>query len=376
MDQRSVIVEGMKRKDILGPGASSKVKRHADRARYDAATVYAIVDEALICHVGFATDGQPFVLPTAHARIDDAIYLHGAVANRMFRAIAAGERACLAFTLVDGLVMARSAFSHSMNYRSAVVFGTGEEVRVEAEKRAALRAIVDHTSPGRADEASPPTPEELKATLVVRVAIAEASVKVRGGPAVDEPRHVAAGEHWAGVVPLTLTAGAPERDAQLPFEMPMPRAVVEAARRLGADAPIESRRGELLFSTDPRRLDVARIHRFLRDESYWSPGVSREDVEASIEASVCFGVYRAGAQIGYARVLTDGARFGYLADVFVLPEARGAGVGKQLVEFILAHPRIARIDRLLLGTRDAHGLYARHGFEAAPADRYMVKRGP
>lgn len=361
----------------LGPGPHTRVKRHADRAHYDATTVHAIIDAALYCHVSFVIDGQPFVLPTAHARIDDVVYLHGAVANRMFRTVAQGGPVCLAFTLIDGLVMARSAFHHSMNYRSVTVFGAGAEVTDLDEKRRALDALVNHVAEGRASEVVAPTAEELKATLVVRVPIQEASAKIRAHGVVDLPEHVAEGTHWAGVIPLALTTSGPVRDALLPPTRTPTAPIAHATQRYLGPTPIERFEGELLFSTDKARLDVAMIQRFLCDESYWAKGVALERVQKSIDASLCFGVYRLRGneltQVGFARVVTDGIRFGFLCDVFVIESERGRGAGKQLVQFALDHPDLRDIDRVLLGTADAHSLYSRYGFIPTPPDRFMVK---
>lgn len=361
----------------LGPGPLSKVKRHGDRAHYDAATVHAIIDAALYCHVSFVIDGQPFVLPTAHARVDNVIYLHGAAANRMFRTVAQGGPVCLAFTLIDGLVMARSAFHHSVNYRSVAAFGVGQEVIDLDEKRRALDALVNHVAEGRASEVIAPTPEELKSTLVVRVPIDEASAKVRAHGVVDLPEHVALGTHWAGVIPLALTTTGPLRDALLPSTLAPTPPIAQLTQRFHGPAPIELLQGDLLFSTDKARLDVPLIHRFLCDESYWSKGVTLARVQKSIDTSLCFGVYRLqdgkAVQIAYARVLSDGGRFGYFGDVFVIDSERGHGISKRLVQFVLDHPEVRDLDRLLLGTADAHSLYSRYGFQQTPPDRYMVK---
>jgi nitroimidazol reductase NimA-like FMN-containing flavoprotein (pyridoxamine 5'-phosphate oxidase superfamily) len=189
----------------------SKVRRMADRARYDWETATAILDEGLICHVGFAVDGKTWVVPTTYARVDDHLYLHGANGNHALRTLAAGTDACVTVTLLDGLVLARSAFHHSMNYRSIVLFGRAEPVTDPGEKLAAVTAIVEHMVEGRSDDTRAPTPEELRATLVVRFPIDEGSAKVRtGGPIDDEEDYALA--HWAGVIPVRLVRGEPERD--------------------------------------------------------------------------------------------------------------------------------------------------------------------
>src|SRR5262250_337487 len=169
--------------EALPPSERTTVRRLPKRAAYDHATIDAILDEALHCHLGFALDGQPYVIPTIHARVSDRVYVHGSAASRMLRTLAGAVPACLTVTLVDGLVLARSAFHHSMNYRSVVVLGTAHAVVEPAEKLAALRAVVEHVVPGRWGEVRPPNERELKATSVLSLSLDEASAKIRsGGP--------------------------------------------------------------------------------------------------------------------------------------------------------------------------------------------------
>jgi nitroimidazol reductase NimA-like FMN-containing flavoprotein (pyridoxamine 5'-phosphate oxidase superfamily) len=191
------------------------VRRLAARGVYDREAVYAILDEALICHLGFVvTDEngvQPFVIPTIHARIDDTLYFHGSAASRMLRSLRDGVDACVTVTLLDGLVLARSAFHHSMNYRSVVVLGKGREVVDREEKLRALDAIVDHVVAGRSSIVRPPNEIEIKQTLVIALPLAEASAKVRTGPPIDEAADYALNV-WAGVIPMALVKGEPIRD--------------------------------------------------------------------------------------------------------------------------------------------------------------------
>jgi nitroimidazol reductase NimA-like FMN-containing flavoprotein (pyridoxamine 5'-phosphate oxidase superfamily) len=199
---------------LFQPTDRTRVRRNAVRAVYDRDLVEAVLDEALVCHVGFVDDGQPVVLPTIHARVGDTLYLHGAVGNAMLRAASAGTRLCVTVTLVDGIVLARSAFKHSMNYRCVVVFGQGREVTDAAERALALDALVEHVAPGRSAEARGPNQAELLATRVVAVPLDEVSAKVRTGPPLDEPEDLSL-PVWAGVLPLALVPGPPEPDPQV-----------------------------------------------------------------------------------------------------------------------------------------------------------------
>jgi nitroimidazol reductase NimA-like FMN-containing flavoprotein (pyridoxamine 5'-phosphate oxidase superfamily) len=189
----------------------TKLRRLADRGSFDRAQANAIIDEAYLAHVGFVVDGAPKVLPMTYGRDGEALYLHGAVGNAMLHA-ADGFEACVTITLLDGLVMARSAFHHSMNYRSVVLLGVAEKVDDDDEKRRALDVIVDHVLPGRTETARPTSPAELRKTFVLRLAIDEGSVKVRTGGAVDDEDDLDRAV-WAGVIPLRLTPGVPEHDA-------------------------------------------------------------------------------------------------------------------------------------------------------------------
>src|SRR5271157_1384407 len=186
-----------------------RLRRKRERGRYERSVIDAILDEALIAHLGItAEDGQPLVIPTLHARRGDLVYLHGSVAGRTLRALAAGALACLTVSLIDGLVLARSAMHHSANYRSVMLLGEARSVLEPEEKLAAFEAIVEHIVPGRWRDVRPPTDNELKATAVLAIPIEEASAKIRTGPPVDDEEDYALGA-WAGVIPLTAAALAP-----------------------------------------------------------------------------------------------------------------------------------------------------------------------
>ena len=205
------------------------VKRLPKRARYDRTTAYEILDEGFICHLGFVVDGQPFVIPTGYGRVGDTLYVHGSAASRMLRRLSEGVDVCITVTLVDGLVLARSAFHHSMNYRSVVLFGRATIVEGAGEKTVALRAFSEHVLPGRWDDVRPPSAKELRATSVLAVPLTEASAKVRTGPPLDDEEDYAM-PVWAGEIPLRLTAGAPVPDPLLAPGTEAPRYAREYRR--------------------------------------------------------------------------------------------------------------------------------------------------
>jgi nitroimidazol reductase NimA-like FMN-containing flavoprotein (pyridoxamine 5'-phosphate oxidase superfamily) len=190
------------------------VRRRAERGRYDRATVHAILDEGLVCQVAFVAEGQPFAIPTAYARDGETLYLHGSPASRMLRSLAGGIPVCVGVTLLDGLVLARSAFHHSMNYRSVVVLGRARLVEEAEERLRAMRALVEHVAPGRWADTRRPSARELAQTCVLALPLSEASAKVRSGPPLDAEEDHAL-PYWAGVVPLRLVPEPPLPDPRL-----------------------------------------------------------------------------------------------------------------------------------------------------------------
>jgi uncharacterized protein len=196
------------------PSERARVRRAPARADYERATIDTILDDGLVAHLGFAVDGQPYVIPTLHARVGDQVYVHGATSSRMVRALAAGSPVCLTVTLVDGLVLARSAFNHSVNYRSVVVLGQARLVEGPDERAAALEAFTERLVPGRWAEVRPPTRQELKGTRVLALGLDEASAKARAGGPIDDDEDYAL-DVWAGVVPLATVPGEPVADERL-----------------------------------------------------------------------------------------------------------------------------------------------------------------
>jgi nitroimidazol reductase NimA-like FMN-containing flavoprotein (pyridoxamine 5'-phosphate oxidase superfamily) len=212
------------------PTARTQVHRLPERARYDRETIDRILDEALICHVAWTDgDGRARVLPTIQARVDDTLYLHGSRAARAWRAVAGGAEVCVAATIVDGLVLARSAFHHSMNYRSAILYGRAREVTDPEELLTAARAITRHVLPGREDEARMPTSDEFRQTILFAIPIDEASAKVRTGPPKDDEPDLAL-PLWAGVLPLVTRPGTPDPSPDLLEGIVVPGYVADARR--------------------------------------------------------------------------------------------------------------------------------------------------
>jgi len=211
------------------PTSRTRVVREANRAVYDREAIYQILDEAFVCHVGFTSGGQPFVIPTMFARVGDAIFFHGSAASRMLRNLSAGVRVCVTVTLVDALVLARSIFHHSMNYRSVMVLGTATLIEDRGEKLEALRVISDNLIHGRWDEVRQPTEQELKATAVMKVPIKEASAKIRTGPPKDDTEDYDL-PIWAGVLPLITRAQQPVIDPAMRMKADLPASVKKYGR--------------------------------------------------------------------------------------------------------------------------------------------------
>ncbi len=205
----------------FSPTERTQVRRLPKRGNYDRETVYKILDEAMICHVGFVVDGQPYVIPTGYGRSGDTLYIHGASTSRMLNSAAAGIPVSVTVTLVDGLVLARSAFHHSMNYRSVMILGNARRVESDDEKLSALRIFTEHIVPGRWDDVRQPTPQEMKITAVLALPLEEVSAKIRTGPPIDDDADYAL-PIWAGILPLKLTSGIAESDPHLTHKLEAP----------------------------------------------------------------------------------------------------------------------------------------------------------
>lgn len=224
--------ENIQSLDQINVTPRSQIKRLPQRGEYDRQRIYEILDEGLVCHVGFVANDQPFVIPTAYGRVDDQLYIHGSPTSRMLRTLKQSIDLCVTVTLLDGLVLARSAFHHSMNYRSVVIFGQATVVEAAEEKFVALQAFTEHVVPDRWDAVRQPTPQEVTGTLVLSLPITEASAKVRSGPPSDDEADYAL-PIWAGEIPLRLTAGTALADPRLSPGIDLPEHVRNYRR--GAD---------------------------------------------------------------------------------------------------------------------------------------------
>ena len=383
--------------DALPVTERTRLRRHPERGHTERAALDAILDAGWVVHVGFAVRDQgdgsdadvgasPFVIPTTYVRLDRSLFIHGAVASRMLRAGAAGVDLCATVTLIDGLVLARSAFHHSMNYRSAVILGRARPVEDEARKARVLAALIDRLIPGRTAIARAPEPQELKQTTVLELPLGEASVKIRTGPPLDRDSD-RTWPAWAGVIPLAMTSGcpqpadgavgrAPERTLAGPTPSPGgPPSILGG----GPPASVQQRHGDWSISDDRARIDFARVSAWLA-ATYWCPGIPRAAVEhAARHSSLVLGAYtdgpgQDGTQVGYLRVVSDRTRFANIMDVFVAPAHRGRGLGRALVRFALSHPEHRDVTRWLLGTRDAHGVYAHEGFGPLDEPTRLMQR--
>jgi uncharacterized protein len=212
------------------PTHRTQVRRLPKRGNYNRDAVYAILDEGLVCHVGFVADGKPVVIPTGYARSGDTLYIHGSAASRMLNALGEGVDVCITVTLVDGLVLARAAFHHSMNYRSVVIFGRGRAVEGAVEKLEALRLFTEHIAPGRWQDVRQPNEKELRATTVLAIPLEEVSAKIRVGPPIDDEEDYSL-PIWAGVLPFELTPRSPIADERMPAKTAVPEYVAKYSRR-------------------------------------------------------------------------------------------------------------------------------------------------
>lgn len=351
----------------------TQLRRKSSRGRYDEESIHALIDSVPIAHVGVPRANGVLVLPMAIGRVEGALYLHGARSNGLLNALSSGVELCVEATIVDGLVLAKSALHHSMNYRSIVVFGSARVVTGE-EKVRALRAVVDHVLPERSQETRASSTSESEATLVLAIELNEASVKQRSGPPVDQRSDLVL-PHWSGVLPSRPRWGWPTDHTP---EEELPMSVAQALLASAAPLSGELDTGAYVIHGDPRTLDLRRTLKWLRDEAYWSSDMTWNRLLRSLEGSLFVGAYKKGPQglehVGIGRVVTDRVTMAWLGDVFVAEADRGQGLGEAMVRFAVEHDELSGVRRWLLGTRDAHSLYAKFGFEPAPQGRLMAMR--
>jgi len=217
--------------EAIPPTERTRVMRESQRGVYDRESIYNILDEGFVCHVGFSVEGQPYVIPTLFARVGDAVYFHGSAASRMLRNVSGGIPVCVTVTLTDGFVLARSVFNHSMNYRSVVALGKATLVDAPDENLAALRAFTEKIMPGRWNDARQPNEKELKSTSILRLPLTEISAKIRTGPPEDDVPDYAL-PVWAGVIPLHLVPGTPIRDERCDASIPTPAYAAQYRRQI------------------------------------------------------------------------------------------------------------------------------------------------
>lgn len=344
------------------------LRRHPERGQGDVELLHRIVDEARIGFLAFQENHGPVVLPIAFARLDDDIVVHGARGGRLLQSLVDAP-ICFCVALVDGVVIARSQFHCSMNYRSLVVFGVGRRVADPELKARALQALVDKLTFSHGSALRAPSQSELSATEVVALSLKEASMKVRSGPPKDAAQDLGAAV-WAGEVALserpTRVVPAPGVSELLPADL---------QRDLSSSGLLvqEQLHGAYCLSTNPERIELDTVHGFLSEASYWARGIERDRVARSIAGSIPVGAYLDGAQVGFARMVTDRATFAWIADVFVLPEHRGRGLARAMVKLLCDLPAVQGVRRVLLGTHDAHGVYDALGFVPLEhPERYMV----
>jgi nitroimidazol reductase NimA-like FMN-containing flavoprotein (pyridoxamine 5'-phosphate oxidase superfamily)/GNAT superfamily N-acetyltransferase len=345
------------------------LKRLPKRGVFERDQVYSILDEGFVCHVGFAVDGRPFVIPTSYGRVEDNLFIHGSAASRMLRALAGRIEVCVTVTLIDGLVLARSAFHHSMNYRSVVIFGTPSAVEQPAEKLKALHAISDHIIPERWRDVREPNENELKATLVLRLRLTEVSAKVRTGPPLDDEADYEL-DAWAGEVPLRLVAQIPIPDPRLPNDFEVPSYVTSYLRKRRNGAPAI----EIRVATREDSGQVASVleSAFAEYRSSYTEGgfaatvISKDKVEARMAEGPMWIALHDGVVVGTVAAVSKGEAL-HVRGMGIVPAARGKKIGERLLKHVEELARRQGHTRMTLSTTPflarAISLYEYFGFE-------------
>lgn len=348
----------------------TSLKRLPKRGVYDREVIYGILDEAFICHVGFVVDGQPFVIPTGYARVGDNLLIHGSAASRMLRALAREIEVCVTVTLIDGLVLARSAFHHSVNYRSVLVFGKAAVVRDEQEKLKALEAFTEHIIQGRWQEVRWPHQNELRATTVLSLPLKEASAKIRTGPPIDDEEDYELSV-WAGEIPLQLASGEPVRDPRLPAQIALPSHVLNYTRSSKSeqhDTGISIRNA---LPDDAEQIASILLESFAEYESsytqagYAATTPTSEQLQSRFSEGPTWVAFLKDAMVGTVSAIQKGEDL-YVRSMAVLPAARGHRIGELLLKHVENFATTNGHKRLVLSTTPflarAIRLYENSGF--------------
>ena len=345
------------------------LKRLPKRGVFERDQVYSILDEGFVCHLGFVIDGRPFVIPTSYGRAGDNLFIHGSAASRMLRALAGNVEACVTVTLIDGLVLARSAFHHSMNYRSVVIFGTASVVQETAKKLEALRAISEHIIPARWEDVRQPNEEELRATLVLQLPLIEASAKVRLGPPLDDEADYEL-HTWAGEVPLRLVAQIPIPDPRLPNDIELPSYVKSYLRQRTHGAPAI----ELRIAKPEDAGAVASVlesafaeyRSFYSEAGFAATAITKDQVEARMNEGPMWVAVDGDVIIGTVAAVSNGEAL-HVRGMGIVPAARGRKIGELLLTHVAEFARAQQHTRMILNTTpflaQAISLYERFGFE-------------
>jgi nitroimidazol reductase NimA-like FMN-containing flavoprotein (pyridoxamine 5'-phosphate oxidase superfamily)/GNAT superfamily N-acetyltransferase len=355
------------------------LKRLRKRGVFDRDQVYSILDEGFVCHVGFVINGRPFVIPTSYGRVESNLFIHGSAASRMLRALAGRIEVCVTVTLIDGLVLARSAFHHSMNYRSVVIFGTACVVQEPREKLNALRAISEHIIPQRWQDVREPSENELKATLVLRLPLIEVSAKVRNGPPLDDEADYEL-DTWAGEVPLRLVAQIPIPDPRLPNDIEVPSYVSGYLRKRKDGAPaIEIR---VAAPEDSEQVASVLESAFAEYRSSYTDGgfaatvITRDKVEARMNEGPMWIALQDGVIVGAVAAVSRAEAL-HVRGMGIVPEARGKKIGELLLKHVEEFALRQEHTRMTLNTTPflarAIRLYEHFGFrqsDEGPSDLF------
>ncbi|HEY6660039.1 MAG TPA: GNAT family N-acetyltransferase [Pyrinomonadaceae bacterium] len=354
--------------NTITPTARTTLKRLPKRGVFERQRIYEILDEGFVCHLGFSIDQRPFVIPTAYGRLDDTLFIHGSAASRTLRALAGGIEVCITVTLVDGLVLARSAFHHSMNYRSVMVFGTASVVEDPEEKMRALRAFSDHVLPQRWNDVREPNESELRKTLVLRLRLEEASAKVRSGPPLDDDVDYLL-PTWAGEVPLKVVAQNPVADPRLAPSSQLPPYLKSFVERTQANYRTQIRLANIDEASAISNLLEAAFTEYrslYTREGYKATAITRGEVAKRMSEGPMWVALLDDQIVGTVAAVAKNDSL-YIRGMGIVPEARGKRIGEELLRHVEKFAVDEGYKRLTLSTTPflnrAIRLYEGFGFE-------------